>query len=249
MTYNSDSVTERLINAITALGGPVPTSFGLGELLRAFDTALGNFGGGGATGDVTIVNGVSVLNATANVEAIIRNQSPNQLALLTGSLNANGNTITNLTNVGTVLAQTVYVPAATTKTTSSTTAAAVDTTNLTTPAFVATTTQVIVELTACAGIFGNGTGSYFWTVFEHGATTPLAVFVEVASAVTSLGLSEAVTAKLYVPGLTVGNTYQFDWAHAEYTGCTGVMVYGGATTNPLVANTQYGPAVMTVTVA
>lgn len=43
MTYTSNSVTETLITAIQNLGGPTPTSYGLGELLRDFDNAIAAF--------------------------------------------------------------------------------------------------------------------------------------------------------------------------------------------------------------
>jgi hypothetical protein len=52
--YPSNSVTETLITAIDNLGGPPPTSYGLGELLRDFDNALEDFTGGGGGGTPVI---------------------------------------------------------------------------------------------------------------------------------------------------------------------------------------------------
>jgi hypothetical protein len=46
--YPSNSVTETLITAITNLGGTLPTSFSLGELLRALADAEESGGGGGS---------------------------------------------------------------------------------------------------------------------------------------------------------------------------------------------------------
>jgi hypothetical protein len=97
--YPSNSVTETLITAIDTLGGPPPTSYGLGELMRDFDNALATFTGGVAavvnidgtitvttllgtvtisraaiSGAITIAAGsnVATLNATPTTEATIR---------------------------------------------------------------------------------------------------------------------------------------------------------------------------------
>lgn len=198
-------------------------------------------------GDVDITTGVSVLIQTSNVEAIVRNQSPNQLALMTGTLNANAQAISNQATVGAVLAQKVYVPATPTAvSTSSTSLAAVDSTNLTTPSFQATTTQVTVELSA-AGAVLTGSGEYYWTVVEHSGTTPLAIPTQV-SIPGGAATTAQQTIKLYVGSLTVGNMYQFDWAHCIRGSNTSVIEYGGVTTIPIPAE-QYCAAVMTVKVA
>ena len=202
---------------------------------------------------------------SASQENIIRANSLNQLAQATGNYSmgaspAAGNQLTNLGaatvlgnafqwgQAGTELCKTIYQPAPKTYTIASATPAAVDTTNLTTPTFLATTTQVFVELEGVAGLFTGGVGAYYWTVFAHGATTVLAPYAFVSN---SAALFTSVLVRLYVTGLTIGNTYQFDWAHATYGTSvpTGILGIGVATTNPAVATSYYGPGIMRVIAA
>jgi hypothetical protein len=204
------------------------------------------------TGSPDLTGPGSTLAGTANVEQIIRLNSLDQMAPPASDLFINGKRIINqgfpsfLTDSGTaygqLLAATYYEPNTSyTRTIASTTGAAVDTTNLTVGPFTAISTAVLVELTAAAGIF-TGTGSYMWGLFSHGTTTQVGYWAQAASATGNI---PTVQIGIRVSGLTVGTSYQYDWAHvASIATVTGIMAANcqtGAGTN-----VEYGPAIMRV---
>jgi hypothetical protein len=187
--------------------------------------------------------------ASPAAESIIRANSLDQMAPPVASINMNRQLFINQANPGTVLAETFYEPGGGNNyTTNSATFAAVDTTNLTTPSFVAPTTAVIVELQAIVGFFAIGTppSSVGYCLFLHGTTTQVGYHVT-AITINSVAIAGAVPVRIRVTGLTIGVTYQFDWAWAVNTG-TGLMPVK-ATVGGTYTNADTGPAIMRVFVA
>lgn len=128
----------------------------------------------------------------------------------------------------------------------SSTMAAIDTTNMTTGSFVATSTQVVVELTASNVFNGAGTGNQVWCLVTHSTLTQVGyhVFAHSATTVAINDIGAPVTQKILVTGLTPGTAYNFDWAWGATAGTANINT-GGATSG-VAATTDYGSAHMRV---
>jgi hypothetical protein len=210
------------------------------------------------TGDVIIASGsnVATLQNTANVESIIRNIAPNTQQALSGAINANGNKAFTDSAAGTVLGDpvifgqpgtligaTYFEPSgATNKTTTSGSLVAIDTTDLTVP-FTATTTVAVVELEAFVGFLaGTSAGQVSWGLFTSGTSTQVGYTTGAIQVADNSHLTR-VRAIIRVTGLTIGTSYQYDWAWAVGgSGDTALMLIQ-ATTGTSGAG---GPAVMRV---
>ena len=197
----------------------------------------------------------NTLAGTANVEQIVRLNSLDQMSPPAADLFMNSKRLINIalpsftTDAGTaldqLLAATYYEPTSPyTKTIASTTGAAVDTTNLTVGPFTAISTSVYVDLTAAAGILA-GVGSYMWGLFNHVGGAQVGYWAQVASATGNI---PTVRIGIRVSGLTVGTSYQYDWAHVtSIATATGIMAANCQTGAGTAV--EYGPATMRVSAA
>ena len=204
-------------------------------------------------GTVDVTNGsgptttLAVDTTSSVLESFVRAQSLNQMSAPTAALDMNGQTFINASDLGRLIAAHYYEPSsAYIKLMNSNTPAAVDTTNLTV-AFTATTTAVMVELTAEGGLF-SGTGGYYWGLFNHSSTTQVGYWAMAANGATSLLVP--CTVRIRVTGLTVGTAYHYDWAHVVSGSPlpTGAMAGQCGTGSPS-ANSDYGPLMMRVLAA
>jgi hypothetical protein len=204
------------------------------------------------TGSPDLTGPGSTLAGTANVEQIVRLNSLDQMSPPAADLFMNNRRLINIaspsfttdagTAYGQLLAATYYEPTSSyTKTIASTTGAAIDTTNLTVGPFTAISTAVYVELSAAAGLFA-GTGSYMWGLFNHTGGAQVGYWAQAASATGNI---PTVRIGIRVTGLTVGTSYQYDWAHVvSAVTATGVMAANVQT--GAGAGSEYGPAIMRV---
>lgn len=123
--------------------------------------------------------------------------------------------------------------------TTSTTPVAVDATNLTISFTAPASGKVLVRLNAIAGLTSNADLGY-WGLLQHSTTNLVG---DLEAVVSSTAEAFRATAPIYLTGLTAGQTYQYDWAHAAQSGATMSTDYGGA--NSTGAN-NFGPAIMEV---
>lgn len=195
------------------------------------------------------------LPGSAAYEQVERLNSLDQFSPPAADLNQNGKRLYNLGKpafntdaaqaYGSLICQTYY-NGTQTYSISSSTMAAIDTTNLTTPSFVATSTQVLVVLTAACVANSSGTGFQVWCLFNHGGTTQVGQHFTVKNASTAAidAIYLPATAPILVTGLTIGNSYQFDWAWGVTAGTANLNTK--AVTSGVAGNSDYGPAIMEV---
>ncbi len=204
-------------------------------------------------GTVDVTNGsgptttLAVDTTSSVLESFVRAQSLNQMGAPTAALDMNGQAFINASDVGRQIAAHYYEPtSAYIKLTNSNTPAAIDTTNLTV-SFTATTTAVMVELTAGGGLF-SGTGGYYWGLLVHSSSTQVGYWAMVENGATPILVP--CTVRIRVTGLTAGTGYQYDWAHvvSGSTLPTGAMAGQCGTGSP-AANSDYGPLMMRVLAA
>lgn len=140
-------------------------------------------------------------------------------------------------NFGGVIAQTSYNPGTVqTVSTTSTTFADVDATNLTVTFVAPPSGEVLVTLTAVAGLVSAGSTALHWNLRE-GTADVAGTGMRVIYATGSANLQFGVAARFVVTGLTPGQEYTYKWGHARATGSSLVQtIYGG----------DSGPATMIV---
>lgn len=218
-------------------------------------------GGGGSfgplSGDVTTASpgsDVTTLVGTANVEDLIREQTPNQQNPPTAAVPYNNQRLTNIgppllstdapTALNALLASTYFEPSSQTIYELSQSAfIAIDTTNLTL-SFTAISSAVVIELEGWAGIFGGTTGAQlYWGLLTHGTSTQVG-YTTTALNSDAAGLSPRVRALIRLTGLNAGNTYQVDWAWGASNASDIWSMFVQATTGTPGSGEGGGPAVM-----
>ena len=256
-TYPNPEVAA--IDGIAVSGTP-----STGQVLTATGSAAADWqnptgGVSQLTGDVTAGPGTGSLAATlvgtSNVESIIRAQDFNQLQAPTAAMSANGQRWTNLalpllttdaaTAANAILGQTYYEPpGGSAYTVNSSTFAAIDSTNLTV-SFTAISTEVWVELDCVVGYFSNSTANgLIFCLFTHGTTTQVGYHM---TALISVGTGSIfTTTKTRVLGLTIGTSYQLDWAWATTTNSSPTGLLNVKAVSSGGAGTDAAPAAMRV---
>jgi hypothetical protein len=207
------------------------------------------------TGSPDLTGPGSTLAGTANVEQIVRLNSLDQMSPPAADLFMNNRRLVNIaspafttdagTAYGQLLAATYYEPTSLyAKTIASTTGAAIDTTNLTVGPFTAISTAVLVELSAVGTIFA-GTGSYMWGLFNHTGGAQVGYWAQAAASPPTGQTISTVRISIRVTGLTVGTSYQYDWAHVTSVGTATGLLASQCNTGVGTAS-EYGPAIMRV---
>ena len=200
-------VTNTQVSATAAIGLSKLANPGANKL-------IGDTNGGTTTGAVAVGTG---------------------LALSSGTLTATGGS----SGASLVASPIRYNPGSITTVGMTSSLAAIVSTNLTTGNLVAPYTSLYIRLSALLESHYSGGDVFSWGLVLHGTATQAGDLLSLGQFLTASGASSNAIGRyevtVHVTGLTIGNTYSFDFAQVSSSG-TGTTKYGGL----------FGPATMEV---